>query len=372
MKIVVPFLDIKAALEELKDELHLTFDRVLNSGKYILSEELEAFEEEFAHYIGVNYCVGVGNGLDALHMILKALDIGQGDEVIVPTNTFIATWLAVSYSGATIVPVEPDENTYNINPILLEESITKNTKAIIAVHLYGQPANMDPINKIAKKHRLYVIEDAAQAHGAYYKTKRAGSLGDASAWSFYPSKNLGALGDGGAITTNNEDLAKKLRLLRNYGAMSKYHNEIKGFNSRLDELQAAVLRVKLKYLDQWNERRVKIANSYSKKLSSCQNIFLPIEPQYSNPVWHLFVIRAKKRDNIYQYLMNSGIQTLIHYPIPPHQQKAYQEMNHHHYPISEVLHQEVLSLPIGPHMSDHQVNYVIETIHHVLKKIGNI
>ncbi|HLB41963.1 MAG TPA: DegT/DnrJ/EryC1/StrS family aminotransferase [Gammaproteobacteria bacterium] len=358
----IPFLNLKTASEELSAELRMIFEKVLKSGNYLLGDELEAFETEFANYIGVKHCLCVGSGLDALHLILRAFDIGPGDEVIVPTNTYIATWLAVSCSGAKVVPVEPDEATYNINPNLIETAITNQTKAIIPVHLYGQAADMEPINIVAKQNNLYVIEDAAQAHGALYKGQRVGSLADAGAWSFYPSKNLGALGDGGAITTNNDHLAIKIRLLRNYGAQKKYVNEAKGFNSRLDELQAAVLRVKLKYLDQWNQRRLELANIYQEGLSSCVNIRLPIIQTGCDSVWHLFVLCVKKRDLLQQYLANKGIETLIHYPIPPHKQGAYKEMNHLTYAISESLHHEVLSLPIGPHMSHADINYVIETL----------
>ena len=265
---IIPFLDLRASYLELKTALDSAFQRVMASGWYILGEELKAFEAEFAEYCNVKYCVGVGNGLDALHLILRAMDIGQGDEVIVPSNTFIATWLAVSYAGATPVPVEPDEATYNIDPSKIEAAITEKTKAIMPVHLYGQPADMDPILKIAARHHLKVIEDAAQAHGARYKGKRTGSLGDAAGFSFYPGKNLGAFGDGGAVTTNDSTLAERVRRLSNYGSQVKYAHDVKGFNSRLDELQAALLRVKLRHLDAWNGRRRQIAAQYLRKLNA--------------------------------------------------------------------------------------------------------
>ncbi len=274
----VPFLNIKAQNVELKAELEAAYTRVMDSGWYILGKEVEAFEAEFASYCGVKYCVGVGNGLEALHLILRAYGIGEGDEVIVPANTYIATWLAVSYAGATPAPVEPDEKTFNINPELIEKAITKKTKAILPVHLYGQCADMDAINEIAKRRGIKVIEDAAQAHGALYKGRKAGSLGHAAGFSFYPGKNLGAIGDAGAVTTNDGELAEKIRLLRNYGSKVKYYNEVKGFNSRLDEMQAAFLRVKLKRLDEWNSRRMQIAKRYFEALKECAGLGLPYVP----------------------------------------------------------------------------------------------
>lgn len=350
----VKFLDLKSPYIELKDELDRAYKRVMESGWYILGKECEAFEKEFAEYCGTKYCIGVGNGLDALHLILRAYGIGEGDEVIVPANTYIATWLAVSYAGAKPVPVEPNEKTYNINPTLIEQVITERTKAIIAVHLYGQPADMDSINDLAKKYNLKVIEDAAQAHGAKYKSQRAGSLGDAAGFSFYPGKNLGAVGDGGAVTTNDQLLAEKIKILRNYGSKIKYYNEIKGFNSRLDELQAALLRVKLSKLDDWNERRSKIVNIYLRSLQNCNEIVLPYIPKWAEPSWHLFTVRCTKRDELRSYLHKNGIDTLIHYPIPPHLSEAYLEMGYKvsDFPITEQIAKSVLSLPIGPHISD--------------------
>lgn len=360
---MIPFLNLKATYLELQQQLDAAYKRVMESGCYILGQELEAFETEFATYCGTQYCVGVGNGLEALHLILRAMEIGPGDEVIVPANTYVATWLAVSYAGAIPVPVEPDQKTYNIDSEKIEAAITPKTKAILAVHLYGQTANMDSINKIAKHYKLEVIEDAAQAHGAYYKGRRAGSLGDAAGFSFYPGKNLGALGDGGAVTTNNYDLANKIRLLRNYGSRVKYFNEIKGFNSRLDELQAAFLRVKLTKLDEWNARRNWIANQYLEKLSCLVNLTLPFVPAWAEPVWHLFVVRYPKRSVLEKHLKDSGISTLIHYPVPPHLSDAYIKEQHlGSFTIAEQIAKEVLSLPIGPHMTDREVMRVVEVL----------
>lgn len=348
----IAFLDLKGIYPEIKEELDAAYHRVMESSWYILGQELEAFEKEFAQYCGVRQCVGVGNGLEALHLIIRAMGIGPGDEVIVPANTFIATWLAVTYAGATPVPVEPDEQTYNINPQRIEEAITPRTRAILPVHLYGQPADMEPICDIARRHNLKVIEDAAQAHGARYKGKRTGGLGEAAGFSFYPGKNLGAFGDGGAVTSNDDALADRVRVLRNYGSHRKYYNEVKGFNSRLDELQAAFLRVKLTKLDEWNRRRQEIAAIYCKELQDTEGIILPHVPEWTEPVWHLFVIRATKRDELQQHLAAAGVQTLIHYPVPPHKQVAYKDMNHLSFPITERIHREVLSLPMGPTMSE--------------------
>ncbi|MDM7987647.1 MAG: DegT/DnrJ/EryC1/StrS family aminotransferase [Smithella sp.] len=358
----IPFLDLKSSYLELKDELDAAYHRVMESGWYILGQEVEAFEKQCAQYCGVKHCIGVGNGLEALHLIIRAMGIGPSDEVIVPANTYIATWLAVTYAGATPVPVEPDERTYNIDPNRAEEAITPRTRAILPVHLYGQPANMDAILEIAKRNNLKVIEDAAQAHGAKYKGKRTGGLGNAAGFSFYPGKNLGAFGDGGAVTTNDDGLAEQVRILRNYGSHTKYYNECKGFNSRLDELQAAFLRVKLKKLDEWNSRRQQIADVYLKELKGVEQIVLPYVPQWAEPVWHLFVIRSSKRDALQKHLEQNGIRTMIHYPVPPHKQQAYQEMNHLNLPITERIHQEVLSLPMGPAMKEEDVLFVISCI----------
>ncbi len=360
----IPFLDLAAAYSELRHELDTTCRRVMESGWYVLGKEVEAFEDEFAAYCRVRYCVGVGNGLEALHLILRACEIGPGDEVIVPANTYIATWLAVSYAGAVPVPVEPNERTYNIDPDRIEAAITPRTKAIIVVHMYGQPADVDPINEIAVRYRVRVIEDAAQAHGARYKGRRVGGLADAAGFSFYPSKNLGALGDAGAVTTNDGTIANKIRLLRNYGSPLKYRNIMKGFNSRLDELQAAVLRVKLVKLDEWNARRGRIAHQYLNGMSGMQDLILPHVPPWADPVWHLFVVRHAARDALQQRLNAAGIGTLIHYPIPPHLSEAYAEIGAGPatYPITESLAASVLSLPIGPHLECHHVDAVVGVI----------
>ena len=348
----VPFLELLPTYTELREELDATWHRVMESGWYLLGRELEAFEQEYAAYCGSKHCIGVGNGLDALHLILRAYEIGHGDEVIVPSNTYIATWLAVSYAGARPVPVEPDESTYNINPRLIEAAITPRTKAILPVHLYGQTADMAPIVAIAAKHGLKVIEDSAQAQGARYNGRRAGSLGHASGHSFYPGKNLGAFGDGGAVTTDDDTLADKVRVLRNYGSRVKYHNEVKGFNSRLDELQAAFLRVKLRYLDEWNARRSKIAQSYLDGLRGVPELTLPQVPEWAEPAWHLFVVRHPRRDDLQAALTAASIGTLVHYPIPPHLSGAYGDLGllAGSLPIAEELARTVLSLPCGPHI----------------------
>lgn len=363
MSIRIPFLNLREAYREVKEDLDTAYQQVMDSGTYILGSELEVFEAEFAKYCGVRYCVGVGNGLDALHLIIRAWGIGPGDEVIVPSNTYIATWLAVSYAGATPVPVEPDENTYNIDPALLESAISHKTKAIIAVHLYGQPADMDAINGVAGAHRLKVIEDAAQAHGARYKRRLAGCLGDAAAFSFYPGKNLGAFGDGGAVVTDDEAVAKKISILRNYGSSSKYRNEMKGFNSRLDELQAAFLRVKLRRLDKLNAKRKMLAAYYIEHLSKT-SLRLPAVPVWADPCWHLFVIRSKERNQLQKKLAAKGVTTLIHYPIPPHKQPAYKDLLHaqRSYPISERIHDEVLSLPLNPHMELEELHAIANAL----------
>ena len=360
---IIPFLELKSANKALSTELQDAFLRVLRSGNYILSGEVSAFEEEFAEYCGCRYCIGVGNGLDALQLILRAYDIGAGDEVIVPSNTFIATWLAVSLTGARPVPVEPIESTYNIDPQSIYGAITPNTKAIIAVHLYGQPADMDPINAVAQQFDIKVIEDAAQAHGARYKGNCAGSLANAAGFSFYPGKNLGALGDGGAVTTNDEYLARRVRMLRNYGSQTKYYNELKGLNSRLDELQAAILRIKLKHLDLWNLNRRHLADVYLDRLAGCK-LVLPVVPQWAEPVWHLFVIRSKQRDKLKQDIENKGIGTIVHYPVPPHLQLAYAEEGYKcgDFPIAERIHREVLSLPLFPSLGGHELDKIIKII----------
>jgi dTDP-4-amino-4,6-dideoxygalactose transaminase len=357
----VPFLDLRESYLELKDEIDSACRRALNSGWYILGEEVKAFEQEFAAYCGTKHCVGVANGLEALELILRVYGIGRGDEVIVPANTYIATWLAVSSAGATPVPVEPKAGTYNIDPSRVEAAITGRTKAILPVHLYGQTAEMDPINEIAGLHGLRVIEDAAQAHGARYRSRRAGSLGDAAGWSFYPTKNLGAFGDAGAVTTDDGELADRVRTLRNYGSKKKNYNEEKGINSRLDELHAAMLRVRLRHLDEWNARRARIAAMYFEGLKAA-DVLLPTVADEAEPVWHLFVIRSKRRDELQKHLKSADIQALVHYLVPPHLQEAYREMGPEAgtYPITEAIHREVLSLPMGPHLSQPGAARVIE------------
>ncbi|SDE81001.1 DegT/DnrJ/EryC1/StrS family aminotransferase [Sporomusa acidovorans] len=355
----IPFLDLKAPYQELKNELDAAYTRVMNSGRYLLGKELEQFEQEFAAYCGVKHCIGVGNGLEALHLVLRAWNIGAGDEVIVPANTYIATWLAVSYAGAVPVPVEPDEHTFNINPDKIATAVTKRTKAIIPVHLYGQAANMQKIMTVAQNYNLKVLEDAAQAHGAEYGGKKVGGLAHAAGFSFYPGKNFGAMGDAGAITTNDDKIAEKVRLLRNYGAKIKYDHGVKGHNSRIDELQAAFLRVKLRYLDSWNERRRKVEACYFRQLKDT-DLVLPIVADGNRHVWHLYVVRTKIRSLVQEHFAQTGVGSLIHYPIPPHLSGAYSEMGLQKgcFPITEQLADEVLSLPMGPHLTEQEINYI--------------
>lgn len=360
----VPFLELRDTYLELRDDLDAACRRVMDSGRYIMGPECDGLEEEFASYCGTKHCVGVGNGLEALHLILRAYGIGQGDEVIVPANTYIASWLAVSQTGAAPVPVEPDGRTYNIDPNRIEERITPKTKAIMAVHLYGQPAEMDPIVELARKHGLKVVEDAAQAHGAKWKGKRTGALGDAAGFSFYPSKNMGAYGDAGAVTTCDQELADRVRVLRNYGSRVRYENEVRGFNSRLDELQAALLRVRLKRLDEWNSRRSRCAARYLRELGDSAKLTLPFVPEYVSPAWHLFVVRHSRRDELRAELEKSGIGTQIHYPIPPHLSRAYLELGiaMGALPIAERISESVLSIPMGPHLKSEQQDYVISEL----------
>jgi dTDP-4-amino-4,6-dideoxygalactose transaminase len=357
----VPFLDFVGPYKELKTELDEAYHRFMLSAWYVLGKEVEEFEKEFAAYCGTKHCVGVGNCLEALHLILRAYDIGEGDEVIVPSNTYIATWLAVSYAGARPVPVEPDPKTYNIDPARIEAAVTPRTKAIMPVHLYGQPADMDPINEIARRHGLKVIEDNAQAQGARYQGRVTGGLGDAAGHSFYPGKNLGAFGDGGAVTTNDGALAERIRTLRNYGSKKKYYNEIKGYNSRLDEMQAAFLRVKLRKLDEWNARRGVMANRYLSGIDD-EGLVLPFVPDWAQSVWHIFIVRSTQRDALQQKLTGAGIGTLIHYPVPPHLSGAYAEAGWKQgdFPIAEEMAQTVLSLPMGPHLTETQAEQVIQ------------
>jgi len=359
----VPFLDLRAGYLELKPEIDKAIARVVDSGWYVLGSEVEGFESEFAEYCEADHAVGVGNGLDALHLALLAMGVGPGDEVIVPSNTYIATWLAVSHCGARPVPVEPNEQTYNIDPKKIEAAITPSTKVILPVHLYGQPADLDPILAIAHEHGLKVLEDGAQAHGAKYKSKRIGGHGNAVAWSFYPGKNLGGFGDGGAVTTNDPEIADRIRVLRNYGSRVKYANEIQGFNSRLDPLQAAVLRVKLKCLDDWNNRRKKIALKYLEGLTNL-GLILPYVPNWADSVWHLFVVRTQNREQLQKHLTKSGVGTIVHYPIPPHLQAAYSmsRCKYGNFPVAESMADEVLSLPMGAHMTEDQENKVLEVL----------
>ena len=356
----VPFLDLKSINKQYLDELQIAFGKVLDSGWFIQGRELEKFEDEFANYCQVKNCIGVGNGLDAIRLILDAYGISKGDEVIVPSNTFIATWLAVTKCGATPVPVEPDSNTFNIDTKSIEAAITTKTAAIIPVHLYGQPADMDPINKIASNKGLVVIEDAAQSQGALYKGKPTCSLGDAAATSFYPGKNLGALGDGGAILTNNSSLANKVRELRNYGSTIKYQHNTLGINSRLDEMQAAFLSIKLRGLKKANEYRSKVAIQYSTKLRN-DFIKIPYVPSWASPVWHLYVIQTKKRNELKEFLKSKHIESLIHYPLPPHKQKCYSG-NIYKLDLTEDLSGKIISLPISPIISEEEINYVINSV----------
>ena len=364
---MIKFLDLKKVNDAHGAEISEAIQRVLDSGWYLLGQEGQAFEREFADFCGAKHCLGVANGLDALILILMGYrELGlmqEGDEVIVPANTYIASILAISRAGLKPVLVEPDERTYNIDPTLIEAAITERTKAIMAVHLYGQCADMDPICAIAKKHGLKVIEDAAQAHAATYKGSRTGALGDAAGFSFYPGKNLGALGDGGAVTTSDDQLADVIKALRNYGSHEKYHNKYKGMNSRLDEIQAAILRVKLKHLDADTEKRRQVAKTYLSGLSTFRfphsDLILPHVADYGTTAWHLFVIRHPQRDVLAEHLRQAGIQTMIHYPIPPHQQVAYPELAGLALPLTEAIHQEVLSLPISPVMTAADVEQVL-------------
>jgi len=372
---MIPFLDLQKINSKHIDKFQDEIKKILDSGWYILGNSVHKFEIQFAAYCGTKYSIGVANGLDALILIVRAYKelgfISDGDEVIVPANTYIATILSISHNNLIPVLVEPDLSTYNINPELIESKITKKTKAIMPVHLYGRVAPMDEINAIAKKYNLLVIEDSAQAHGAVYKGKRVGSLGNASGFSFYPGKNLGALGDGGAVTTNDDKLAETIRALRNYGSHQKYYNLYKGYNSRLDELQAVLLNVKLKYLDEENQKRREIAEYYCTNIKN-ENITLPLQKKnhnseftihnYLEHVWHLFVIRTENRDKLQKYLSENGIQTVIHYPVPPHKQQAYKEWNKLSFPISEKIHNEVLSLPISPIMQTFEIEKIVKVI----------
>ena len=362
---MIPFLDLAAATRELETEIHAAVARVVNSGWYVGGPELTAFEEQWAAYCDADHAVGVANGLDALHLALRAVGVGPGDEVIVASNGYIATQLAVTMAGATPVPVEPDPATHNLDPARIEAAITAKTKVILPTHLYGQPADLDAIGAVAERHGLVVIDDAAQAHGARYKGKQIGGGGARiTCWSFYPSKNLGALGDGGAITTNDPELAEKIRRLGNYGSSIRYVNQELGVNSRLDPIHAAVLGAKLQKLDEWNARRARIAAHYGEALADCAGLTLPAAPDFAIPAWHLYVVRAADRDRLAVRLAEAGVQTLIHYPIPPHRQQAYAAMGlaKGSLPIAEALAAQVLSLPIGPHLGMERAERVADAV----------
>ena len=360
----IPVLDLKPAVEELRSELDDAYRRVMDSGWFLLGKELEAFEAEYAASIGVEHCIGVANGLEALQLVLMARGIGEGDEVIVPSNGYIATWLAVTHVGARPVPCEPDPRTYNLDPDRLENVRSSRTRAIIPIHLYGQPADMEGINHFARRHGLFVLEDAAQSHGARCHGREAGALGDAAGVSFYPSKNLGALADGGAVTTNDGELADRIRSVRNYGSKARYVNDHIGLNSRLSELQAAFLRVKLRHLPEWNRRRAALEIRYQHQLTGVDDLTLPYVPDWAEPVWHLFVVRTGRRDALQEHLTRAGIGTQIHYPTPPHLSKAYARAGWSHgtFPIAEQLANEVLSLPMGPHHTAGQIDEVCASI----------
>lgn len=359
----IPFLNLEPMHTAIKNEIVDAFKKTYDNNWFILGPSVEAFETEFSKYCGTDYCISCGNGLDALSIILRGYDIGKGDEVIVPSNTYIATALAVSYVGANAVFVDPDIKTFNIDANKIEAAITNKTKAIIAVHLYGRPAEIDKIKVLCKKYNLKLIEDAAQAHGAIYNGKKTGNLGDAAGFSFYPGKNLGALGDGGAILTNDSVLAEKVRAIRNYGSKVKYYNEHKGVNSRLDEIQAAFLSTKLKYLDKWNADRQRIAKIYLEKIINSK-IILPYINTVNESIWHVFAIRSKYRDDLIKYLMDNKIETLIHYPVPIHLQKAYIDLGYNvgDFPVAEIISKTVLSLPMWYGMEEDEINYITDVL----------
>lgn len=362
---MIPFLDLKRSNQRYQEEINKALIRVSQSGWYVLGEECKSFEAKYTAYCNTTYCIGVGNGLEAIRLILLAYRqlgiFNEGDEVIVPANTYIASILAISDSKLVPVLVEPDINTYNIDPLKIEEKITSKTKAILAVHLYGKVCDMDTLNKISKKHNLKLIDDAAQAHGSIYKGKKVGNLCDASAFSFYPTKNLGCLGDGGAITTNDETLAETIRSLANYGSKEKYVHQYKGINSRLDEIQAAVLSVKLPYLDKDIKEKQEIADYYLNNISN-SDIILPSKGLDGEHSFHLFIIRCKEREALKSYLLENGIQTQIHYPTPPHKQKAYEEWNNLSFPITELIHQQVLSLPLYNGITQDELKHIVTII----------
>jgi dTDP-3-amino-3,4,6-trideoxy-alpha-D-glucose transaminase len=360
----VPILDLKPAYDELRIELDAAYRRVMESGWLLLGKELESFETEYAGSVGVKHCVGVANGLEAMQLVLMALGVKAGDEVIVPSHGYIATWLAVTHVGATPVPCEPNVQTYNLDPERLASLITPRTKVVLPIHLYGQTAEMTAINTIAATRGIFVLEDAAQSHGARCHGTQAGNLGNAAGVSFYPSKNLGAMADAGAVTTNDSTLADKIRHLRNYGSKVRYQNEYLGMNSRLSELQAAFLRAKIPKLAEWNQRRSRLAARYEEKLRGIDDLILPYVPTWAEPVWHLYVVRTSRRESLQRHLTESGIGTQIHYPVPPHLSRAYANSGWKRgdFPLAEKFANEVLSLPIGPHISAEQVDHVCESV----------
>lgn len=358
---MIKFLDLEKINNRYREEIDSRIKNILDKGWYLQGEENENFTKNFANFCGTKFALGVANGLDALNLIIKAYGFGNGDEIIVPANTYIATILAISENGCIPILVEPDIKTYNINPDSIEEKITTKTKAIMVVHLYGQAVQMEKIWKIAKKYNLKIIEDSAQAHGAIYQENRTGNLGDASGFSFYPGKNLGCMGDGGAVTTNDEELFNKIKAIANYGSDRKYHHIYKGVNSRLDEIQAAVLDVKLKHLDSDNNKRREISKYYRENIKNSK-IILPETYDEKSHVWHIFAVRTHNRDEFQKYLTEKGIQTIIHYPTPPHKQGAYKEWNNLSFPITEEIHNTILSLPISPVMTDSEIEKVVEVV----------
>ena len=365
----VSFVDLKRQYKKIKNEIDNTIFKVVNNGNFILGAELEAFEKEFASYCDSKFCAGVNSGTSALHFALIALGVSKGDEVILPANTFIAAALAVSYTGAKPILIDIDTESYNIDTTKIKEKITKKTKAIVPVHLYGQTADMGSILEIAEKYNLKIVEDCCQAHGASYNGKKAGSMGDIGCFSFYPSKNLGAYGDGGAIVTSDEKILEKVSMLRNYGQKIKYNHLIKGFNGRLDNIQAAILRVKLKYLDEWNKARRKYALIYNSLLEDA-DVITPIQKDYAKHIYHQYVIRMKERDNLSKYLNSKKISTSIHYPIPIHLQKAYSDLNYKkgNFPITEKYADEIISLPVFPELKQEEIEYVVSNV----KEFGRI
>lgn len=358
---MIKFLDLKKINNRYREEIDSRIKNILDKGWYLQGEENENFTKNFANFCGTKFALGVANGLDALNLIIKAYGFGNGDEIIVPANTYIATILAISENGCIPILVEPDFKTYNINPDSIEEKITSKTKAIMVVHLYGQAVQMEKIWKIAKKYNLKIIEDSAQAHGAIYQENRTGNLGDASGFSFYPGKNLGCIGDGGAVTTNDEELFNKIKAIANYGSDRKYHHIYKGVNSRLDEIQAAVLDIKLNHLDSDNNKRREISKYYRENIKNSK-LILPETYDEKSHVWHIFAVRTQNRDEFQKYLTEKGIQTIIHYPTPPHKQGAYKEWNNLSFPITEEIHNTILSLPISPVMTDSEIEKVVEVV----------